>query len=216
MSEQSHKLHQLAWWKAPSNRSRRKYEPWGDCDHGVVMDLEHVALGWCVRFAGQIISRTVKGADCVQRVSACVSSSHAFSTVRQYIDLGSEQEEGSDRRQAFRHKVLCSSLFEHLLVVWCAELKDGVKTQQTTSFVTASVGTTRRLLPDDEPREPRDNRCELMCVLCILTSSFNQHGRSQATSRVQKTQLSWLDRTHIHKTKITLGQSSNSVANIVA
>ena len=30
--------------------------------HGVVMDLEHVALTWCVRFAGQINSRTVKGA----------------------------------------------------------------------------------------------------------------------------------------------------------
>ena len=31
--------------------------------HGVVTDPEHVALAWCVRFAGQIISRTVKGAD---------------------------------------------------------------------------------------------------------------------------------------------------------
>ena len=31
--------------------------------HGVVMDPEHVALAWCVRFAGQIMSRTVKGAD---------------------------------------------------------------------------------------------------------------------------------------------------------
>ena len=31
--------------------------------HGVVMDPEHVALAWCVRITGQIISRTVKGAD---------------------------------------------------------------------------------------------------------------------------------------------------------
>ena len=31
--------------------------------HGVVMDLQPVALAWCVRFAGQIISLTVKGAD---------------------------------------------------------------------------------------------------------------------------------------------------------
>ena len=30
---------------------------------GVVMDPEHVALAWCVRFAGQVISRTLKGAD---------------------------------------------------------------------------------------------------------------------------------------------------------
>ena len=29
----------------------------------MVMDPEHVALAWCARFAGQLISRTVKGAD---------------------------------------------------------------------------------------------------------------------------------------------------------
>ena len=29
----------------------------------MVMDLEHVALAWCVRFAGQIISGTVIGAE---------------------------------------------------------------------------------------------------------------------------------------------------------
>ena len=31
--------------------------------HGVVMDPEHVAMVWCVRVAGQIMSRTVKGTD---------------------------------------------------------------------------------------------------------------------------------------------------------
>ena len=31
--------------------------------HGVVMNPQHVALAWCVRFACQIISRTMKGAD---------------------------------------------------------------------------------------------------------------------------------------------------------
>ena len=70
------------------------------------MDPERVALGWCVRLVGQIISGTVKGADgltAFQRVSACVSStSHAFSTGRQDLELGSEQEGDSDRRQAFR------------------------------------------------------------------------------------------------------------------
>ena len=29
--------------------------------HGVVMNAEHVALSWCVRFAGQIVSLTEKG-----------------------------------------------------------------------------------------------------------------------------------------------------------
>jgi len=31
--------------------------------HGVVIGPDHVALEWCIRFAGQILSRTVKGAD---------------------------------------------------------------------------------------------------------------------------------------------------------
>ena len=31
--------------------------------HGVVVDSDRVALAWCVRFAGEIISRTVRGAD---------------------------------------------------------------------------------------------------------------------------------------------------------
>ena len=46
---------------------------------GVVMDPEHVALAWCVRFAGQIISRTVKGADALtafQRVHFSVHLTH--------------------------------------------------------------------------------------------------------------------------------------------
>ena len=42
--------------------------------HGVVMDPEHVALGWCVRVAGQIISRTVKGEDGLSDFSRCVST----------------------------------------------------------------------------------------------------------------------------------------------
>ena len=48
--------------------------------HGVVMDLEHVALAWCVRLAGQIISRTVKRKDLV---------------------VGSRKEEDSDHSQVF-------------------------------------------------------------------------------------------------------------------
>ena len=36
--------------------------------HGVVVDLEHGALAWCVRFVGQIISRKLKGAS---ELTAC-------------------------------------------------------------------------------------------------------------------------------------------------
>ena len=64
--------------------------------HGVVMNPEHVALVWCARFAGQIIFRSVKGADglsafqrAFQRVS---STSHACSIGRQDLVLGSGQE----------------------------------------------------------------------------------------------------------------------------
>ena len=65
-------------------------------------------------------------------------------------------------------------------------------------FCNSIRGTTRRLLPDDEPRkprEPRDNRCEWMCVLCILTSSSSQHGTNQPShvACTVQTQLSWLD-----------------------
>ena len=138
---------------------------------GVVMDLEHVALAWCVRFAGQIISRTVQGAD---------GLSH--SNVHFRVRLTDEPclQHGEKRsctwkraRRRFRSqtsfwtvsswaskKVLRSSLWEHLLVVWYAELsKDGlVKTLQIRFFSTASVETPRRWLPDDEAREPREPR----------------------------------------------------------
>ena len=79
--------------------------------YGVVTDPEHVALAWCVRFAGQIISRTVKGADGLTALQhafqQCVSpTSHACSMVRKDLALGSEQEEGSDHRQVFRRYLL--------------------------------------------------------------------------------------------------------------
>ena len=62
--------------------------------HGVVMDPERVALAWCVRFAGQIISRTVKGAD------GLTAFQRAFQRV-----LESEQE-SSDHRQVLRRYLL--------------------------------------------------------------------------------------------------------------
>ena len=60
--------------------------------HGIVMDPEHVTLAWCVRFAGQIITRTVKGAD------GLTAFQRAF---RKYLVLRSEQEEDSDHGQIF-------------------------------------------------------------------------------------------------------------------
>ena len=94
MSEQSHKLHQVEEKVRTLVIATREL-------HGVLVDPEHVALAWCVRFAGQIIARTVT--HCIStRVSACVSpTSHACSMVRKDLVPGSEQEEGSDHRQVF-------------------------------------------------------------------------------------------------------------------
>ena len=123
--------------------------------HGAAMDPEHVVLAWCVcvRFAAQIMSRTVKGADWLtafQRAFQRASHPRAMIAAleRQDLVLGSKQEEDSDRRQVLgtvsswaSKKALRSSLWEHLRVVWFAELsKDRlVKTLQIQSFSTASV-----------------------------------------------------------------------------
>ena len=55
-------------------------------------------------------------------------------------------------------KGLRSSSLEHLLAVWCAELSSGglVHMPQIHSFSKAFRGTLTRLVPDDEPREPRE------------------------------------------------------------
>ena len=79
--------------------------------HGVVMDPEHVALDWCVRFAGLIISRTVKGADgltAFQRAFQRASHPRAMPAAwrRKDLVLGSEQEEDSDHGQVFGRYLL--------------------------------------------------------------------------------------------------------------
>ena len=97
--------------------------------HGAVMDLEQVALAWFVRFAGQIISRTVKGADGLvwQRARGRYRSQANSQTASSWASK----------------KDLRSSSLEHLLVVWCAELSsDGlVKTLQIPFFQLHSWNT---------------------------------------------------------------------------
>ena len=120
--------------------------------HGVVMDREHVALAWCVRFAGQIISRTVEGADEItafehafQRACHPRAVPAAWGEKILYLEPSKKRVQMTDKflEGVFLgvKKVLRSSLCEHLLVVWCAELsKDGLlKTLQIHSSSTASV-----------------------------------------------------------------------------
>ena len=61
-------LRQLAWWKNAIKQVKEKVRTLVIATrelHGVVMDLEHVALAWCVCVCVllQIMSRAVKGAD---------------------------------------------------------------------------------------------------------------------------------------------------------
>ena len=138
--------------------------------HGVVVNLEDVALAWCVRFAGHFPYCERRGwAHCIATcVSAWLSStSHACSMGRKDLVLGSEQEESSDHRQIFRRNllghqrsVLRSSLSEHLVVVWYAELS-------------ASVEHPGDCCQKTNREKPENNRCESMYVLCILTFYSN-------------------------------------------
>ena len=75
--------------------------------HVVVMNPEHVALAWCVRFAGQIISRTVKGAAC-QRAFQRVSHPRAMPAAwrDKILYLEASKEEGSDHREVLGRYLL--------------------------------------------------------------------------------------------------------------
>ena len=87
---------------------------------------------------------------------------------KRYFPFERVRRKDPDQRQVFRRhllghqrRVLRSSLLEHLLVVWCAELsKDGlVKTLQILSFFQQHPWKTPKILfPDDKPREPRAPR----------------------------------------------------------
>ena len=77
--------------------------------HGVAMDPEHVALAWCVRFAGHFPYCDGRPwTHCIPTcMSACVSpTGHACSMGRRDLILGSEQE-GSDHRQVFDGQRRC-------------------------------------------------------------------------------------------------------------
>ena len=79
--------------------------------HGVVVDLEHVALAWCVRFAGQIISRTVKGEDGLtarQRAFHRASDPRAMPSAwrEKKLHLEASKGEDTDHRQTLRRHLL--------------------------------------------------------------------------------------------------------------
>ena len=175
------------------------------------MDPEHVALAWCVRFAGQIISRTVKGADgltafqrAFQRASHPRAMPAAWGEKILYLEASKKKVQITDKfldgvflgiKEGSEEFIVGNTV----LVVWYAELsKDGLgKTQQIQSFETASVehsGDCCQMTNRENTQNQENNRCELMCVLCILTFLFqstrNQPGHVECTSEIQS---SWQD-----------------------
>ena len=149
--------------------------------HGVVMDPEQVALAWYVRFAGQIISRTVKGADGLtafqrefQRASHLRSMPSAWREKILYLEASNKKIQTTDK---FLDGILLgikegSEKFIVGTRAGCvvAELsKDGlVKTLQIPSFSTAVVerpGDCCQMTNRENPENPESYRCELMCIV---------------------------------------------------
>ena len=118
--------------------------------HGVVMGPEHVAVAWCVRFAGQIVSRTVKDRDGIT----------AFHRRRRHR-IRSESMSASSGASKTDPR---SSLLEHHLVVWCAELSNEglVRMPLTQCNFNGLRGTPRNIVPGAEIlREPREPMLEI-------------------------------------------------------
>ena len=134
------------------------------------MDLVHVALAWCGRFASQVISLTVKGADgltvvqcAFQRKSHPRATPSAWGEKILYLEASKNKILITDKilettSSWVSRKELRSSSLEHLLVVWCAELSSDGVMKTLPVFSNRIRGTPRRLVPDDEPRELREPR----------------------------------------------------------
>ena len=74
--------------------------------HGVVMDPEHVTLAWCVRFACQIISHTVKGADGLTAFQRAFQRASHSRAVPKDLAFGNKQGEDSDHGEVFGRYLL--------------------------------------------------------------------------------------------------------------
>ena len=133
--------------------------------HGVVMDPEHLALAWCVRFAGQIISRTVKGTD------GLTAFQRAFQRASHPGAMPAAWGEKILYLEASKRKVQISDTYLYSIFLgiregseeFIAGTPDGCVVCRTVQrrpredaadpvFFNSIRGTPRRLLLDDEPR----------------------------------------------------------------
>ena len=139
--------------------------------HGVVMDPEHVALVWCVRFAGQIIFRLVKGADgltAFQRALQRASHPQAMPAVWRekilYLEASKKNIQITDKFLDGIFLGIKEGSEEFIAgtptsCVMCRNVKRRPREDAADPVFFNSVrGTPKRLLPDDELREPREPR----------------------------------------------------------
>ena len=138
---------------------------------GVVMDPEHVALAWCVRFAGQIISRTVKGADgltafqrAYQRASHPRAMPAAWREKILYLKASKKKVQITDKLLDGVFLGIKEGSEEFIVgtLAGCSVCRTVKRRSREDAaepvFFKSIRGTLRRCLPDDEPRKPREPR----------------------------------------------------------
>ena len=216
VSEESLKLHQntilrrLAWFEnAIKLKVRTLVIATRELD-GVVRDPEHVALAWWVRFACQIISCTVKGADgltAFQRAFQRTSHPRRMPSAwrEKILYFKSQQEEDVGHRQIVRRHFLGRQ--RRFWWVHCGNAcwLSGVQNCHATVswrrsrfglFQQHSWDTQRALCQMKNhvnPESHESNRWELTYVLCMqifLQSAQSHPSRVVFTSDIQ---LSWTD-----------------------
>ena len=151
--------------------------------HGIVMDAERVALAWCVRFAGQIMSRTVNGAD------GLAAFQRAFQRTSIQEPCFPRGEKRSCTWKRARKRFRSQTSF-WTVSSWASRSRSGL-------FSSASVerpGDCCQMTSSEEPKNQESNRCESMYALCILTFLFQstrkQPSYVECTSEVHS---SWPD-----------------------
>ena len=131
---------------------------------GAVVDPEHVALAWCVRFAGQIISRTVKGAD---GLSAFQRAFQRSSHPRAMLAAWREKIlylEASKKKVQITDQLLDGVFFciiggsEEFIVGTLAGCVVCRTVKRRPREDAADPIFFNNTMPDDEPREPREPR----------------------------------------------------------
>ena len=136
--------------------------------HGATIDLKHVTLPWCIKFAGRVLSRTVKGQD------GLTAFQRAYQRKSHPRPLPAAWGEKVLHLEASKRKAQLSNKFEdgiflgiengteELIVVTptgckiCRSVKRRSRADAADSVFFNSVrGTPWCLVPDDAVREPR-------------------------------------------------------------